>query len=261
MPKMTLVVTAHRTPHLAEALESVRAQTTKDFDLVLVADISSGERVTPIFEKFAASYRSTEAVLIELHAGSSGVTRNAGFNATKTEWVAYLDGDDVLSPIALETMIRIAERNVADVLSSGLWYILESGNSLEIPSSLTYLPEEHLYRVDPESWGHSPFLFQFSAIKKVVWERYPYYAGGPGGDDLDFVLHHLLDSRFRKVARALYGLRRTPDGASQRSRSRNLVCTCPCSLRYQRDYYTQFLSDIELDQFENFHGDSRVIYD
>lgn len=259
--RMTLVVTAHRERYLDEALASVDAQRTDAFALILVAD-STGERAAHAqLEHFAAGWDRSPVSVLSHSGGSAGPVRNAGIAAARTDWVAYLDGDDVLHPDAMATVDRAADTGGADLLSTGLWHVAPDGTPSAVPASLDYAPHRRLYLRDPELAGETPYLFQLTAVRREVWQQYPYYAGGPGGDDLDFVLHHLLRARFRKVPLPLYGQRRVPDGFSDRARraDRRLhaPCPCPCSRRYRDGYYRRLLQAAGPDWAGNFVGEVR----
>ena len=163
----------------------------------------------------------------------------------------------MLHPDALAVVDTAARSGEADIFSTGLWHITPDGVEVEVRASLDYTPHRGLYLNDPELTGETPYLFQLTAMKRSVWERYPYYSGGPGGDDLDFILHHLLHARFRKIPQALYGQRRVGDGFSDRARRGRGHCSCPCSERYRTRYYTRLLESAGEDRARNFGGDIR----
>lgn len=241
-------MTAHRGGHLEDALESVLRQTVSTFDIILAADSFGEPEVLDIFGAFAAQLDPPRVTVLSERGGSAGPVRNAGMRAASTEWVTYLDGDDVLAPYAIATLLGAISDDNADILSTGLWHIGSEGTRLETPESLGYMPSLTLYTQDPEVHGVSAHLFQLFAIRRRLWARYPYYSGGPGGDDLDFVLHQLLVGRFKKVPAYCYGHRRTLDGFSARGPRRAAMpgsCTCPCSRRYADGYYARLLAAAE----------------
>lgn len=259
--RITLVVTAHREHHLDAALASVRAQRTDAFALSLVADSTGDPAAHARLERFAAGWDRSPVSVLSHVGGSAGPVRNAGIAAARTDWVAYLDGDDVLHPDAMATVDRAAATGEADLLSTGLWHVAPDGTPSAVPASLEYAPHRGLYLRDPELTGETPYLFQLTAMRRDVWRQHPYYAGGPGGDDLDFMLHHLLHARFRKVPLALYGQRRVSDGFSDRARRADhrprVPCPCPCSRRYRDGYYRRLLHAAGPDWAGNFEGDVR----
>lgn len=248
----TLVVSAHKARHLSDALESVVCQTTRDFDVVLVADELGESEVMDEMRRFGASWRQSGCQVLSVVGGSAGAVRNAGVQASTTPWVTYLDGDDVLHPDAMSVASRVALADLADVVTTGMWHIDDEGVERSVPESLSYRPSGDLLRVDPDLSGDRAFLHQLLFFKKSAWMRYPYYEGEPG-EDLDFMLHHLAMSRVRKLPKALYGHRRVPDGFSQRAaRTAAGECDCRCSRRYRTGHYEALLASIAPAAASNF---------
>lgn len=68
------------------------------------------------------------SVAVDLRAEGSAVTRNRALDAVQTEWVAFLDDDDVFLPHHLEILINAAEETGADVIYGLPRVIDEFGN-------------------------------------------------------------------------------------------------------------------------------------
>src|SRR5215469_13026210 len=107
-PILTLCVTANHTRYLSECLISVAAQRDVNYDLVLCADSTGEPAVVDIFETFVPYLGATDVRIQVTKGGTAGATRNAAFEAADTEWVTYLDGDDILMPDALHELSRAA---------------------------------------------------------------------------------------------------------------------------------------------------------
>ncbi len=104
-PRISIVIpTYNAAAHLAATIESVRAQTFAGWELVLFDDGSSDTTVS-LAEELA---RNDERIRV-VRGGHYGVAaaRNRGFQETSpgTEFVAFLDHDDVWEPIALELLV------------------------------------------------------------------------------------------------------------------------------------------------------------
>lgn len=235
-PLLTLVVTAHRTEHLDEALASVAQQSTDAFDLVCCADVSSHEPVALRFSQLAPAITCQSTRIVEVEGGTAGKVRNAGFAAARTEWVSYLDGDDVLHSEAVARVLEAIEDQDADVLSTGMTRIDRQGRSAVLRGSLRYLPPRWIYTVDPDTVGHATFFNQFQAIRLSHWEKYHYYEE-TNGEDIDFMLHQLLMGRFRKIPEPLYGYRDTPGSFSKHEFRDGDLCTQRYRERYYADLY------------------------
>lgn len=126
MPRVSVVMTfldAER--FLAEAIESVLAQTYRDWELVLVDDGSADEG-TAIARDFAS--RHADRIRYVEHEGHANrgmsASRNAGLAATSGEYVAFLDADDVWTERKLEEQVAILDRepSAAMVLGPTEWW-------------------------------------------------------------------------------------------------------------------------------------------
>lgn len=99
-PAVSVIIpTYNRYALLHEAVESVFAQTTEDYELIVVDDGSTDG--TPILAARAGLryHRIT-------HSGRPGLVRNRGVHLARGEWVAFLDSDDLWMPTKLEKSLR-----------------------------------------------------------------------------------------------------------------------------------------------------------
>ena len=84
---------------LAEAIESVLAQTYKEFELIILDDGSQDLTL-----KIAQSYAQQDArICVESHPNMGlPSTMNRGLELARNEWLAIMHGDDVMMPNRLE---------------------------------------------------------------------------------------------------------------------------------------------------------------
>lgn len=107
-PEVTVVMpTFNRADLIAESIESVRAQTFTDWELVIVNDGGSRE-VEATVEPFLADGR-VRYVYAE-HGGLSSA-RNVGMAVARGDYICQLDDDDVYYPEHLETLLNFLRRN------------------------------------------------------------------------------------------------------------------------------------------------------
>lgn len=108
--KFSVIVPAHNEQEvIAKALSSIRQQTFKDYELIVVCD-----SCTDNTKAIAESY---EAKIIEVNVHSSGAARNAGLDAAQGDWILFCDADDwYLHEYALEILAERVGRVNEDVL-------------------------------------------------------------------------------------------------------------------------------------------------
>jgi glycosyltransferase involved in cell wall biosynthesis len=98
------------------AIESVLAQTTDDFEIIVVDD-GSKDATPRAIEPFLADSRIR--YFRQENRGLPGA-RNAGAKVSRGEYLAFLDADDFLAPNALEAMRKKFEESGAAWLNVGV---------------------------------------------------------------------------------------------------------------------------------------------
>lgn len=102
-PAVSVVVPAYMcAPYIAEALDSVFAQTFTDFEVVVVND---GSPDTPELERALGPYRRRVTYLAQENRGPAAA-RNTGIRAARGRFVAFLDADDAWLPEYLSEQVR-----------------------------------------------------------------------------------------------------------------------------------------------------------
>ncbi|SEQ02690.1 Glycosyl transferase family 2 [Faunimonas pinastri] len=101
---------------IAESLESVLAQTYRDFH-VLVLDDGSTDRTAEIVADFARR----DSRIQHVHKANSGLvdTLNLGLEMNRSEFIARQDADDLSRPDRFETQLRILRESPDVVAVSG----------------------------------------------------------------------------------------------------------------------------------------------
>lgn len=127
-PVVSIIMPAYNTaPYIAEAVESVFAQTFKDYELIIIND---GSPDTDDLEHAIAPYRDNENLIYfkcEQNVGSSAA-RNTGLKIARGRYIALLDSDDVWETDYLNAQTAILDADpTIDVVFSNLTYF---GNPL-----------------------------------------------------------------------------------------------------------------------------------
>ncbi len=101
MPTVSVVIPVYRAAYLRAALDSVRAQTFRNYEIIVVDD-GSPDRTE--LERWLAGDRDGLQYLKQENRGPSAA-RNVGVRAARGTFVAFLDADDTWEPTYLEHQI------------------------------------------------------------------------------------------------------------------------------------------------------------
>ena len=115
--------------YLCETIESVIAQTCKDWELIIINDGSQDSTGL-----LAESFASTDPRIRVCHQQNSGLSaaRNNGFFEahSSTEYFLFLDADDVLEKDALATLVVTLETDKRASAAHGLSRFIDSSSKL-----------------------------------------------------------------------------------------------------------------------------------
>lgn len=99
--------------YLEECLESVRRQTFRDFQVLVINDGSTdGSR--EIVERFCREDGRFE--VLDVPNGGVSKARNIGIDRSRGEYLTFVDSDDCLYDESLDTFVRVAEETKAQVV-------------------------------------------------------------------------------------------------------------------------------------------------
>ena len=106
IPAVSVIIpTYNRQSLLSDAIESVLAQTIRDFELVIVDDGSTDGTAGRV-ERQADCDRRIRYVAME-HLGCPGAARNRGVGESRAPLIAFLDSDDIWKPQKLERQVML----------------------------------------------------------------------------------------------------------------------------------------------------------
>lgn len=97
--------------YLTECVESVLAQTYEQFEIILVDD-GSPDNCPAMCDGFAA--RDSRIRVIHKENGGLSSARNAGIDAARGDYLAFIDSDDLWTPLFLERLYRAVSETGAD---------------------------------------------------------------------------------------------------------------------------------------------------
>lgn len=97
-----IMATNNRADYIAEALDSIKRQTFRNYEIVVVDD-GSTDNTKEILEK----YEGIRCIYLE-HNGIAGA-RNAAVKVAKGKWIAFLDSDDLWKEDKLQKQVDYLE--------------------------------------------------------------------------------------------------------------------------------------------------------
>ena len=107
-PRVSVIVPCYNLGrYLAEAVDSVLAQTFQDFEVIVVDDGSTDVET----QRIVAAFSRPKTRLIRLPHAGLAATRNAGIAAANGDILCALDADDRLEPAFFEKAIAVLDRD------------------------------------------------------------------------------------------------------------------------------------------------------
>ena len=145
--------------YLPVCLESIWIQTLTDFEVIVVDDGSTDQSLS-VAENFLDRFGGRlKVVALEQNTGSGALPRNVRLDLSRGKYVYFVDANDLLIDVALETLCNFAETYRADVVYPDCGFVCgediiptkidvaawDANNIVEEP---TFEPEELSDRVE-----------------------------------------------------------------------------------------------------------------
>ena len=119
-PKVSVIVPVHNTAlWLDRCVESVRAQTLRDIEIILVEN-----RSTDASPELCDAYPAADARIRVLHLAEAGLSRarNAGLAVATAPYVGFVDSDDYIEPDMFRRLYDAAVESGAQIAYGDLIY-------------------------------------------------------------------------------------------------------------------------------------------
>lgn len=104
-PRISVIVPVYKVEgYLIKCVESLINQTYKNMDIILVDD-GSPDNCPKMCDRLAEQYDNITA----LHKENGGLSdaRNFGVRHTDSDWIVFVDSDDYVEPIYVETLVNL----------------------------------------------------------------------------------------------------------------------------------------------------------
>ena len=153
-----IIPTYNRLELLKVTIESVRNQTFRDFEIIVVNDGSNDG---------TAEWLREQTDLIHIDQTNSGIaaSRNKGISVSKGAWLAFVDHDDIWAPDKLQTQVDFVRTN-PDVGMVAAKHV-RLGKKISSGSPMKWIRGDLFVKDFSESFIHTSSVM----IRKEVLER------------------------------------------------------------------------------------------
>lgn len=161
MPTISVIVPVYKVePYIRRCVDSILAQTYRDFELILVDD-GSPDSCGMICDEYAE--QDSRIHVIHQKNGGLSAARNAGidwaFANSDSQWLTFVDSDDWVHPQMLKHLLEMVEENKVSV---GVCNHLETTGQTPVVSDVP----------DPvEIWEPENFYLQHTLNATLAWGK------------------------------------------------------------------------------------------
>lgn len=118
-PVISIIVPVYNMErYIKECLESVRSQTFKDWECIIVNDGSFDTTPTVIRE---VTRNDARFKVINKENGGLSIARNVALKIAKGDYIGFIDSDDWIEPTMYERLYDLIRENDADIAQIGYW--------------------------------------------------------------------------------------------------------------------------------------------
>ena len=189
--------------YVINALSSVRAQTLRNWECIIIDDGSTDNSIS-LIRKFIKS--DSRFQLIKLPHGGVSIARNAGLDIARGKYIAFLDSDDCYTDFALEMLLHIANATGADMVG-GMAFIVPADFKFVPMPIPNWNPTAFQISNDPNSFLLMPRTQNWCWVWRRIYKRelldgirfQPEFTGM--GDDLCFMVD--VCWRAKKIAETI----------------------------------------------------------
>lgn len=211
MLKVSIVMPVYNMERfISQALDSVLAQTYKNYELIIIDDGSSDDSKR-IIKKYIKNFENSVSI-IYLYQKNQGVAcaRNTGIRSSSGEYIALLDPDDVWLPNRLLEGVKVLDMNpTVGLVHANIIYIDEVGSQTGVPLRNAFLLSGNIYKNILLRKGHiscSTVLFRRSCLDEIgLFDEHLTYLGC---EDRDLWLRIAAKYQFYYIAKELAYYRR-----------------------------------------------------
>ena len=197
VPKVSLIMpTYNEEEYVVETLNSIFAQTYRDFELIIVNDCSH-DNTYKIIEEYLHKSHPEIVITIINHEKNQGIaaTRQTGVNLARGKYIAFCSADDALEPDFLKDMVEVAEKNPNKVIFC-YYKIMDAkgevfGQCREVQNFETF--EDFKLAVWQQARQDTMFvMWDCVLIPTEIHKKIPYWSEIRYGEDLQWLLESVV---------------------------------------------------------------------
>ena len=159
-----IVITYNSSKYVLETLESAKAQTYKNIELIISDDCSTDDTFD-VCEKWINNnsdfFIRSKIVSASVNKGVAA-NCNLGFSLAKGNWIKLIAGDDILIKNCIETNINYLQKNrdANLIFSQSEVFNSDTKEIISIrPDSEFKMPENQFYSLLKKDFVHAPTVF------------------------------------------------------------------------------------------------------
>ncbi|MBU2673993.1 glycosyltransferase [Hafnia paralvei] len=213
--KISIIIPCYNVGLYVEScLQSILKQEDERVEIIIVND-GSTDQTKNIINNLASKYSKNITILHQENAGLS-VARNVGLEIAKGDYLALLDGDDVVEPNYIEDVLRVIELYSPDIIEIDAYRF--SSQSRESFKLCSFEKEKRIHSVlelEPVfnlskwfAWGR---IYSRNIIKGEIFEQ------GKRYEDIMFTpFLYLKAKRIYSINKPLLGYRYNPNSITKK---------------------------------------------
>lgn len=131
--KLSIIIPTYNIEdYIEECLDSIIHQLTDECQLIIIDDHSTDNTVPKIIEKINYNFEDEERYKLYINLKNEGVSssRNKGIDIAKGEYIAFIDGDDIIEPNYIKNALEAIKKGKDYYKLSWIMFGLENGTYL-----------------------------------------------------------------------------------------------------------------------------------
>lgn len=240
-----------------KTLNSVLNQTFTNFEILIVNDGSTDNSLS-IVQEFS------DPRIVILNQSNSGVShaRNLGISASKHEYIAFLDADDLWEPNYLSEMADfIAQFPLASLFGCSYFIVDHKGKiKNSCPSCLSINFKGYLYNYFEQAIEHKLYWTSAVIAKRDAFNSIGFFDTQLAkGEDLDLWIRFALNVTMAYYNKPLAYYRLDSENRAMRTNGnkvRSLIWNLDryCEYENSNDHFKIFIDSLRLDHISNYLG-------